>query len=70
MPEVRSTTSAAAALATMTGALWLADGVNYALDGYSWEIYEGGVALVLVVVALNLLGEGLQASLRPAASDY
>lgn len=37
----------------------LANGVNFALDGYWWEIYPTGIAIVLVVVALNLLGEGL-----------
>ncbi|MFL5926563.1 MAG: hypothetical protein ACJ77E_06475 [Gaiellaceae bacterium] len=46
----------------------LADGVNYALDGYWWEIYPTGAGIVLVIVALNLLGEGLQTGLRPAAT--
>jgi peptide/nickel transport system permease protein len=39
----------------------LADGVNYALDGYWWEIYPTGAAIIIVVVALNLIGEGLAA---------
>jgi len=46
----------------------LSDGVNYALDGYWWETYPAGIVIVLVIVALNLLGEGLQAGLRPPAN--
>jgi peptide/nickel transport system permease protein len=38
----------------------LANGVNYALDGYWWEIYPAGVAIVLVVVAFNFVGDALR----------
>ena len=38
----------------------LANGVNYALDGYWWEIYPVGVAIVLVVVAFNFVGDALR----------
>jgi peptide/nickel transport system permease protein len=41
----------------------LANGVNHALDGYWWELYPAGIAIVAVVVALNLLGEGIAARL-------
>jgi len=38
----------------------LANGVNYALDGFWWEIYPAGVAIVLVVVAFNFVGDALR----------
>jgi peptide/nickel transport system permease protein len=38
----------------------LSNGVNYALDGYWWEIYPTAVAIVLVVVALNFVGDALR----------
>jgi peptide/nickel transport system permease protein len=38
----------------------LANGVNYALDGYWWEIYPTGLAIVLVVVAFNFIGDALR----------
>jgi peptide/nickel transport system permease protein len=38
----------------------LANGVNYALDGYWWQIYPAGVAIVLVVVAFNFVGDALR----------
>jgi peptide/nickel transport system permease protein len=38
----------------------LADGVNAALDGYWWQIYPTGVAIVLVVVAFNFVGDALR----------
>ncbi|MDA8292568.1 MAG: ABC transporter permease [Actinomycetota bacterium] len=38
----------------------LANGVNYALDGYWWEIYPVGVAIVLVVVSFNFVGDALR----------
>jgi peptide/nickel transport system permease protein len=38
----------------------LANGVNYALDGYWWQIYPTGVAIVLVVVAFNFVGDALR----------
>ncbi|HZS24898.1 MAG TPA: ABC transporter permease [Gaiellaceae bacterium] len=38
----------------------LANGVNYALDGYWWEIYPAGLAIVLVVVAFNFIGDALR----------
>jgi peptide/nickel transport system permease protein len=38
----------------------LANGVNYALDGFWWQIYPAGVAIVLVVVAFNFVGDALR----------
>jgi peptide/nickel transport system permease protein len=38
----------------------LSSGVDYALSGYWWEIYPTGVAVVLVVVALNFVGDALR----------
>jgi peptide/nickel transport system permease protein len=38
----------------------LANGVNYALDGYWWQIYPAGLAIVLVVVAFNFVGDALR----------
>jgi peptide/nickel transport system permease protein len=38
----------------------LSDGVNYAASGYWWEIYPAGLAIVLVVVALNFVGDALR----------
>ncbi len=38
----------------------LANGVNYALDGYWWEIYPTGIAIVLVVVSFNFIGDALR----------
>jgi peptide/nickel transport system permease protein len=38
----------------------LSNGVNYALDGYWWEIYPVAIAIVLVVVALNFVGDALR----------
>ena len=42
----------------------LANGVNYAISGYWWEIYPAGVAIVLVVVAFNFIGDALRDSLE------
>jgi peptide/nickel transport system permease protein len=38
----------------------LANGVNYALDGYWWQVYPTGLAIVLVVVAFNFVGDALR----------
>jgi peptide/nickel transport system permease protein len=47
----------------------VAGGVRYIYDGYWWEIYPAGLAVIAAVVAFNLLGDGLRDSLggsRPA----
>ena len=38
----------------------LSNGVNYAFSGYWWEIYPTGLAIVLVVVAFNFVGDALR----------
>jgi peptide/nickel transport system permease protein len=38
----------------------LSNGVGYATAGYWWEIYPVGIAIVLVVVALNFIGDALR----------
>ncbi len=38
----------------------LAQGVNYALNGYWWQIYPTGIAIVAVVVAFNFLGDAMR----------
>jgi peptide/nickel transport system permease protein len=38
-------------------------GVTYIFDGYWWEIYPAGIAIVLTVVAFNLMGDALRDSL-------
>jgi peptide/nickel transport system permease protein len=42
----------------------LSNGVNYASNGYWWEIYPVGVTIVLVVVALNYIGDALRDALE------
>ncbi len=42
----------------------LSNGVTYAISGYWWEIYPAGVAIVLVVVAFNFIGDALRDSLE------
>lgn len=41
----------------------LSNGINYIYDGYWWLIYPPGLAIVVVVVAFNLLGDALRDSL-------
>ena len=38
----------------------VAGGVRYIYDGYWWEIYPAGIAIIVAVVAFNLLGDGLR----------
>lgn len=42
----------------------LSNGVNFALDGYWWEIYPAGLCIVLVVVAFNFIGDALRDALE------
>jgi peptide/nickel transport system permease protein len=44
----------------------IAGGIRYIYDGYWWEIYPAGLAIILSVVAFNLLGDGLREALAPA----
>jgi peptide/nickel transport system permease protein len=38
----------------------LSDGLNYTYSGYWWLTYPPGVAIVITVVAFNLVGDGLR----------
>jgi peptide/nickel transport system permease protein len=42
----------------------LSDGVTYIFDGYWWLIYPAGIAIVLVVVAFNFIGDSLRDALE------
>ena len=42
----------------------LSNGVNYASNGYWWEIYPVGLCIILVVVALNYIGDALRDALE------
>ncbi len=42
----------------------LSNGLNFVYDGYWWEIYPAGLAIVLAVVAFNFVGEGLRDTLE------
>jgi peptide/nickel transport system permease protein len=41
----------------------LSSGVNYTFAGYWWLIYPAGVAIVITVVAFNVIGDALRESL-------
>jgi peptide/nickel transport system permease protein len=45
--------------ATNWGAM-LSDGLNYTFSGYWWLTYPPGVAIVLTVLAFNVVGDGLR----------
>ena len=42
----------------------LSSGLNYIYDGYWWLIYPVGVAIVLLVVSFNFLGDALRDALE------
>ena len=42
----------------------LSNGANSAGNGWWWEIYPAGIAIVLVVVAFNFVGDALRDSLE------
>jgi peptide/nickel transport system permease protein len=35
-------------------------GLNYIYDGYWWQIFPAGIAIILVVIAINFIGDGLR----------
>jgi peptide/nickel transport system permease protein len=41
----------------------LSSGISYTYAGYWWLIYPPGLAIVLVVIAFNFLGDALRDSL-------
>jgi peptide/nickel transport system permease protein len=42
----------------------LSNGVNYALQGYWWEIYPAGLCIILVVISFNFMGDALRDALE------
>ena len=42
----------------------LSDGLNYIFDGYWWLIYPAGAAIIVTVVAFNLVGDALRDALE------
>jgi peptide/nickel transport system permease protein len=42
----------------------LTDGLNYIYEGYWWLIYPAGLAIVLIVVAFNFIGDALRDALE------
>ncbi len=38
-------------------------GLNFFYDGYWWLIYPAGIAIVLTVVGLNLVGDAIRDAL-------
>lgn len=43
----------------------LTNGITYSYDGYWWLIYPPGLAIVLVVIAFNFVGDGLRDAFDP-----
>jgi peptide/nickel transport system permease protein len=43
----------------------IAGGIRYIYNGYWWQIYPAGVAIILAVIAFNLLGDGLRDGFDP-----
>lgn len=41
----------------------LSNGTTYISDGYWWEIYPAGIAIVLIVIAFNFVGDALRDAL-------
>jgi peptide/nickel transport system permease protein len=43
----------------------IGNGIQYIDDGYWWQIYPPGVAIICVVVAFTMLGDGLRDGFQP-----
>jgi peptide/nickel transport system permease protein len=41
----------------------LAQGTTYLSDGYWWQVYPSGLAIMITVIAFNLAGDALRDSL-------
>jgi peptide/nickel transport system permease protein len=37
-------------------------GINSVYDGYWWQIFPAGIAIILVVIAINFIGDALRDS--------
>lgn len=42
----------------------LSNGVNYIYDGYWWQIFPAGIAIMITVIAFNFIGDALRDSLE------
>jgi len=47
----------------------LSGGLDYEYSGYWWLIYPAGIAIILTVMSINLVGDGLRDALSPKASS-
>jgi peptide/nickel transport system permease protein len=54
---------------TATWGDMLSRGLNYSFSGYWWLIYPAGIAILLTVVAFNLIGDGLHDALEVRLRD-
>jgi peptide/nickel transport system permease protein len=43
----------------------LSNGVNFLYDGYWWQVYPAGIAIVVTVVSFNFVGDALRDALDP-----
>ena len=43
----------------------LSNGVNFLYDGYWWQVYPAGIAIVMTVVSFNFVGDALRDALDP-----
>jgi peptide/nickel transport system permease protein len=46
----------------------LSGGLDYEYSGYWWMIYPAGIAIIIAVVAINLVGDGLRDALSPRSA--
>ena len=46
----------------------LSGGLDYEYSGYWWMIYPAGIAIIITVVAINLVGDGLRDALSPRSA--
>jgi peptide/nickel transport system permease protein len=46
----------------------LSGGLDYEYSGYWWMIYPAGIAIIITVVAINLIGDGLRDALSPKSA--
>ena len=46
----------------------LSNGLQYEYSGYWWLIYPAGLAIILTVVAINLIGDGVRDALSPRSA--
>ncbi len=47
----------------------LSGGLNYEYSGYWWMIYPAGIAIIITVMSINLVGDGLRDALSPKSAS-